>query len=149
MKKILAVLSVTALFSMAGAAFAATPEGYQSISKEDLNRYSRAALAQVKANWATLNPSEKCNYDFAASAITGATEAVIRQDNGQPLLIFSNVYEADHMKRAILTTSADFKSVIGIRIQYLAMGDVNSGDLRDPRVTQDYLVSQDVDCTVK
>ena len=149
MKKILAVLSMAAVLSVANAGFAATPDGYQSIAKEDLNRYSRAALAQVKANWATLNVANHCNDSFAYSAISDATEASLRQDNGQPLLIFSSVFETNHMRRAILTTSADFITVTGIRIQYLEVGDINTGDLRDPKVSQDFLVQQDIDCTAK
>ena len=147
MKKLFAGLVMAVILSSANVSFAADPEGYQAISKEQVSNYAHAAFIAVRANWGVINPNGKCNYEFASNVLTNATGAMIRSDSGQPLLIVNNQMDENTVHRVMLTTSADYKTVTAIRFQTLVMGEVNSGDLRKPVISKDFAVAEDLDCS--
>lgn len=82
---------------------------------------------------------------YALDRIESATSGSVDTDGGQPLLIFETA-GAIKKSNAIVTTSSDFSKIIEIEVKEYVLTTVNKGDLRNPRIVQEFILSGGFQC---
>lgn len=125
---------------------------YKTIPQSQLETYKKAVV--IAGQRSSLNNCHEsgaqglAERDLAAY-VQNADSGKIDLDGNQPILIFecSSVSGRANTKAiATIITSKDYKSVTSIKVEELQLSDVNTGDLLNPHIVKDYVVTSSGEC---
>lgn len=106
-----------------------------SIPAKSLETYKAAVLASMQGIGYVCMPIAGVGSYADTSAIAAATEGTIDMAGAQPLLTLSHTYYKG-LTVITLTSDANFKEVVSYTSETFVEADVNSGDLRTPKMSK-------------
>lgn len=125
---------------------------YKTIPQSQLETYKKAVV--IAGQRSSLNNCHESGAQGLAERdlgtyIKNADSGKIDLDGNQPILIFecgSVSGRANTKAIATIITSRDYKSVTSIKVEELQLSDVNTGDLLNPHIVKDYVVTSLGEC---
>lgn len=125
---------------------------YKSIPQNQLETYKTAVV--LAGQKSSLNNCHESGTNglaerSLAAYVQKANSGKIDLDGNQPILIFecnSVNGRANTKALATIITSRDYKSVTSIKVEELRLSDVNIGDLLNPHIVKDYVVTSSGEC---
>jgi hypothetical protein len=118
----------------------------QEIPQDQLEIYKKATiLAGQKSRLSECAISGMLEYTDVQYYISLATSGQIDSAGLQPILIFKN--ETSGKKYlATVVSSSDYKLLDSVKVEEFIWSDVNTGDLKNPRIEKQFVLNASGDC---
>jgi hypothetical protein len=129
--------------------------GFTAIPNEKLSAYKEAAIIAGKQGNLT-NCSAVVSgthaYDALETYIAKSDSGKIKADSKQPILIFGiTALQDDLNRKAVITviSTANYKTIVSVKLDELALENVNEGTLENPKIVKSYVVKFSQICKMK